>query len=434
MTGPQRVDALIAADQTLTALSIDQSRPVDPFAAIENLGLDLVIADLDNLLGAVLPHGNGGVMVTSERGTRVQRYTAAHEIAHWILHRDELRLDGHDEVLGRPPSELERQAQLFAAYFLMPPPLIESAIARHVADRSHVQPEQVYLISRDLNVSYEAASRRMAGMGLVKTDALKDLLKVGRLRAMRLAFGGRRPFVGAADLWSAGPAMDQTHLPVREGDDVVLTLPENRTTGWQWLDDDGLERLRSAGPKPRPRPAPPSVTGEPIENLTDDSESTSGSRPSPAAVRAALELVPTMTIRDQLLEAQRRNDQPLTVIADDFVVPNDPVQPRAREQRRREIAGSSHRGATDALKELRVGATGQRTLVVHCSEPGQWTLRLRYAHAHDPEVAPAAEYELHLDVDPTPTHAYRRRRLAINLDARLPGDPDDDEVFEVSPS
>jgi hypothetical protein len=38
---------------------------------------------------------------------------------------------------------------------------------------------------------------------------------------------------------------------------------------------------------------------------------------------------------------------------------------------------------------------------------------------------------LHLDVDPTPTHAYRLRCLAADLDVRFPGDPDDEEIFEV---
>ena len=172
MTRPQPIDALVAAADTLRLLGIDQAQPVDPFAAIDQLGLNLVIADLDNLLGAVLPHGNGGVLITSRRSVHVQRYTAAHEIGHWILHTDQLRLDGDEQVLGLPSSRRERQAQLFAAYFLMPPPLIQAAVSRHGLRRGAIRPEQVYLVSRDADVSYEAATRRLATMKLIDSSEI----------------------------------------------------------------------------------------------------------------------------------------------------------------------------------------------------------------------------------------------------------------------
>ena len=82
-------------------MAIDQGAVIDPFAAIDRLGLTLNITKLDNLLGAVVPQGDGGVLITSERSPAIQRYTAAHEIGHWILHEDHLRMDGEAEVLGQ---------------------------------------------------------------------------------------------------------------------------------------------------------------------------------------------------------------------------------------------------------------------------------------------------------------------------------------------
>ena len=74
MTASGRADALVAADETLVLLGIDQSYVIDPFAAIDRLGLALHITNLDNLLGAVVPEGNGGVLRPSgaprPRGTR----------------------------------------------------------------------------------------------------------------------------------------------------------------------------------------------------------------------------------------------------------------------------------------------------------------------------------------------------------------------------
>jgi predicted secreted protein len=426
VTGAENVDAFVAAAQTLSLLGIDENRPVDPFAAIDRLGLDLVIADLDNLLGAVLPQGNGGVLVTSRRGVGVQRYTAAHEIGHWILHREMTMMDGQDDILGRPSTARERQAQLFAAYFLMPPPLIEAAVTRYDVRSGQVIPEQVYLISRDVNVSYEAAARRLARLRLVTEGELERLLRFGRMRALQSAFAGRRPTQGVCDLWEANVHSNRASLAVREGDDVVVILPENRTTGWQWLDD--IAR-RERGNARFPRPAPP---------LGKSEQSVPTTRPTKvraADVRAALALLPGEETLDDPQARTMSDPQPLQVVADDFDVVGIPNGPRERQRFRRGIASAAVESSASVdvpVPEKRVGATGQRSIAVHCAEAGAWPFVLHYAHIADPTADDALEFRIEILVDPTPTHAYRLRRLAIDFDERLPGDPDDAEVFEVS--
>lgn len=420
MTRPKRIDALVAAADTLHALDIDQERAVDPFGAIDRLGLDLVIAKLDNLLGAVLPAGHGGVLITSERPVGVQRYTAAHEIAHWILHSDHLRLDGASEVLGNPTAEWERQAQLFAAYFLMPPPLMEAVIARHGVTRGSVRPEQVYLISRDVGVSYEAAIHRLTTMALISRSEAAALHRVGRLDALKGAFDGHRPLDGYAELWSVDQTLNRVTLPVREGDDVLIMLPENRTTGWRWLDEAAL-RVRGAGGR-RPRPTAPHPVNGDHRDLQADAVAYLD------AVAAAPE------DGDAQPEPYADIETPLKIIDDDFRVRGDVRTPRELERRRRDLAGRAPAAMpTGEPPAVLVGQTGQRTVAVHCAEPGQWSLDLHYTHAYDPDAPSAAHYQLRVDVEPTPNHAYRLRRLAADLDTRLPGDPADDAVFEVMP-
>ena len=419
MTRPNRADALVAAAQTLDLLAIDQSHPVDPFEAIARLGLELVIARLDNLLGAVLPQGNGGVLITSERPIGVQRYTAAHEIGHWVLHSDELRLDREGDVFGSPSTERERQAQLFAAYFLMPPPLMEAAVARHGLHHGRIRPDQVYLVSRDVDVSYEAAIRRLVTMKLIDSAHAATLIKVGRLNALKGAFDGHRPIDGNAEMWSVDATADRVTLPVRQGDDVLVMLPENRTTGWRWLDPSALQQ-RNVGTA-RPRPTAPDIHA--------DSGLTSAPRGNPAPRETPMPLDAT---HGDLLAA---NNSPLTVVGDEFRIQGDARTGRDLERRRRRLGTrrtARNQVATDT-SAVQIGATGQRTLAVHCAEPGEWTFDLQYAHAYDPTATPGPEYHLRLRVEPTPNHAYRLRRLAADLDARLPGDPDDNAVFEVLP-
>src|SRR4051812_50176798 len=80
-----RRHALQEADALLREFDVVQDAPVDVFALIEQLDLELVFNNLKTILGALVPHGAGGIMLSTQRGAAVQRYTAAHEIGHWIL-------------------------------------------------------------------------------------------------------------------------------------------------------------------------------------------------------------------------------------------------------------------------------------------------------------------------------------------------------------
>ena len=216
MSPSRRADALVAAAETLDALAIDQGALIDPFAAIDRLGLALCITKLDNLLGAVIPQGDGGVLITSERSPAIQRYTAAREIGHWILHEDHLQMDGETEVLGRPSSAMEREAQLFAGYFLMPPPLFDQVVAAYNLRPGDVHPEHVYRLSRDLHVSYEASARRLYVAHLIDRTTLTRILKFGRMSALQRASDGHRPADGLADVWDATSDEEVVDLVVEE--------------------------------------------------------------------------------------------------------------------------------------------------------------------------------------------------------------------------
>lgn len=120
--------AVHAADQALKRLDIDQAQPVDVYDAIDRAGLYLAFGPLSGILGVSLPTLSG-IMVTTLRRKAIQRYTAAHELGHCILHKDEpMILDDEHKIEGASPLERERQAQLFASAFLMPADLaLESA-------------------------------------------------------------------------------------------------------------------------------------------------------------------------------------------------------------------------------------------------------------------------------------------------------------------
>ncbi|MGH3549927.1 MAG: ImmA/IrrE family metallo-endopeptidase [Pseudonocardiaceae bacterium] len=411
-------------------LDIPKDQPVDVFAALSALGLELAIVDLDGLLGAMLPHGQGGVLITSKRGSGVQRYTAAHEIGHWMLHHPGPSVDGEAEILFTPSSERERQAQMFAAYFLMPPPLVDEVVARHGLRHGQVMPEQLYLASRDMHVSYEAAAWRLVTHKVIKSREVPTLLHVNRLDAMKRAFRGRRPADGNADLWLREYASQHERIEVDQHDEIVVQLPENRTSGWQWLNATQLVE-RGRGTR-RPRPHPPHNRPN---TVTNDAPIPVTLGPRRAAdVRAALDLFAHV---EPTLELSHDTDADVvTVVADTFDPPGIPSVNRQLVQLRRQVASAAapseptHRGA-EAL-DPRVGGTGRRTVVLRCNHAGEWTFQLEYTHAYDPNALSALNYVLTLRVHLAPAAAYRFARIHnADLNLRLDGDPDENAVYSV---
>lgn len=242
------------AGEALNDLGVDQSKPIDPFPLLAMLGLKLSFLDLDGLLGAILDlpahDSHPGVLITTRRGIGVQRYTAAHEIGHWYLHRDQLAsepaADGVKEIYGGGGASTprEREAQLFAAHFLMPLPLFGSVARSHGLRRnSDATPMQVYSLARDIRVSYEAATRQLNGLGFIDRRVRDNLLRFHPVDIKRQIGRGRKPTNRGHDVWLVDKPGDSS-IDAYVGDDVVVSLAENPTTGHRWMRRDIYEFLR----------------------------------------------------------------------------------------------------------------------------------------------------------------------------------------------
>jgi len=428
--------ALQAAQATLDELHIDTSSPVDVFDALDRLGLEVTFMRLDNLLGAILP--DGGVLLTTERPTSVQRYTAAHEIGHWVLDRDALALDGDIEINGNSPVERERLAQLFAAYFLMPPPLLRGTAARHGLRRGDpATPAQVYVVSRDVGASYEAVARQLGNLDFYPWSHVRTLLDVPPLRAKTDAAFGHRPINGRADVWPLDPPRDGEDIFVRVDDELVLALPENRTTGYRWLTagQNEARASRSVSPEPPPFAPPPA---EPSEAALPAGTPVAGARRSAAAVRRSLQLLPSQPAETDDAGAGG-DDDAMRLVGDAYHAGRADLSPRDIAWVRRALAGdpaAASRADSAALQQLvdgpPVGGAGTRILFVRAAAEGTHTLRLVLAPAHDATAAPAVELRITATAAPTPLILHRRRVLSVDLDEQLPGDPADDTVFAVT--
>ena len=248
----RRLQAVASANELLAEVSIDQTRQIDVFGLCEQLGLWLVFFPLDRLLGAFIREGVGGVMITTERPVTVQRYTAAHELGHWRLgHETTHTFDGEAQILGSTSDdEAEHLAQVFAAALLMPPPLVLGTLERlGIAD--DVSAVDAYTVAREAGVSYEAAVRQLGNLGIVNRDRLTDLLGITPLDIKTIIGRGQRPITGHADVWPVDEDWHGHELDVRIDDEVIISLPENRSTGHRWV-LKGHETQRPRTPEPPP--------------------------------------------------------------------------------------------------------------------------------------------------------------------------------------
>jgi Zn-dependent peptidase ImmA (M78 family) len=138
--------------------------PVPIESIIRDIGLDLQYKDLDNDISGWIERKDDGeyfIVVNKKHPVTRQRFTAAHELGHFIYHCDLLGQGVSDNRAYRATSLLllnpqitiahERQANSFAANILMPKHALIS-----------VQPDaNIDDLARQFNVSVEAMRIRL---------------------------------------------------------------------------------------------------------------------------------------------------------------------------------------------------------------------------------------------------------------------------------
>lgn len=455
----QRRHALQAADELLNDLDIDQEEPVDVFDIVNRLGLWLVFNRLDSLLGATLPNGTGGIMLTTQRGPSVQRYTAAHEIGHWILDFNEPAFDSDDDIFY-PTAGREQLAQLFAGQLLMPPPLVFQTCARHgITSDASVTAPAAYLTARDMGSSYEAAVRQLSNLGIISPSTRDALLVHTPMQIKTHLCHGHQPR-GAVDVWPVDLAAAGGEVQLTEGDEVVVTLPENRTTGYRWLTAVELSERASRGDSPPPEPfatplshtktsaTPPreatprrsaAAVNRTLMRVPGNAETRRtlrelGQQAEPTAVDAlegatAEDAAPEMSEPRSALEAPPAS---LRAVDDRFTAGWAQITPSRVRALRRAIAGRRDVSLPDSLQDhldpnpdpktagssalldtstIPVAATGERLIALRSTGEGSVSLDLTYTSAVDPRAPAAATFQLIVHVTPTPLEQHRRLLL-----------------------
>ena len=132
------------ASQVLHDAGFDGELPVDPIEIAKTMGLSVHLAKFsdENTAGILRIDGeNASIFVRSTDSPNRQRFTVAHELGHYVLHRREesdfvdtdisvafLRRSDGDSESDRARRRRETQANLFAAALLMPEYLLSQEL------------------------------------------------------------------------------------------------------------------------------------------------------------------------------------------------------------------------------------------------------------------------------------------------------------------
>lgn len=219
----------------------DGLRPIDVFGLIEELQIPLSFTALDDLLGACVRVSSAevGILVTTQRDLHMQRFTAAHELGHFVLEHEgsfdrEVRMPGHTE--GRDPREVEADA--FAAEFLMPKWLMKGAAQRREwwTEDCLRTPDAVYQLSLRLSASYEATCWGLVSHDFIPRATAEDLIGNGkRVKEVKRKALRELPLDDPwADVWLLGSGDDGGQLDAGPNDIFILDLEERVSGGFRW--------------------------------------------------------------------------------------------------------------------------------------------------------------------------------------------------------
>ena len=230
--------AMEEAGRSLRSFGVKYTEPIDVFKIIHEKEIELIFRPLEGRVDGfyIPPTGKrkAGVLLNSRRPLSRKRYTAAHELCHF-LRKDTagIRVETMSEDLcavRQGNSDDETLADFFAAHFLMPPKLITQYYKRLDLKSGPLAPSDVYLLSLCMCTSYRATCNQLANLEFIPQDNHLDLIRI-EPRQIKAQWAEK---IGHRDIWSIEHKMSGLTLMSQVEDTIRVILPETPSTGYVW--------------------------------------------------------------------------------------------------------------------------------------------------------------------------------------------------------
>jgi hypothetical protein len=231
-----RLRAEAEAIRHVARLGVGPDEPVDVFRLIEDARVWLLFQPLDRLYGFFdRTEDAAGIVLHSGHPLSLQRFTAAHELGHYVLGH-ERTADAHDDIVGVATSREEIEAQAFAAEFLMPVPLVNRALQRLGIDplRS-LHASGAYQLSLEMGSSYRATISRLEQLNMLSHLKAAELRKMRPLDSKIEVVGKDTSGLQRHDTWTLDERNRHRRPEPRVGDEVHVRLGELPSNGYRWI-------------------------------------------------------------------------------------------------------------------------------------------------------------------------------------------------------
>jgi predicted secreted protein len=213
---------------------------IDVFGALLLLKAELLFRPLEGLLGCCIrAGGRAGVMISTQRPLRIQRFTGAHELGHVYLGHTE-SLDG-EEILSRsgPADEREIAANSFASAFLLPKWLLQLQAKRQGWNRTSMSDSQtVYQLALRVGASYEATCVALQTHHIVDDMTATKLMDVSPRAIKTALLAGLSIENYFPDVWLLTERDEGLALEGQPDDLFILRLAEKAGAGYLWNTTD----------------------------------------------------------------------------------------------------------------------------------------------------------------------------------------------------
>jgi Zn-dependent peptidase ImmA (M78 family) len=149
--------------------------PVPVEAIAKALGIDVRYAPTsDDVSGALIRDGDTAVIaVNSAQHENRQRFTIAHEIGHFVLHKrtqrhfdEDFRIDYRNAVSSKATQQSEIEANRFAAVLLMPENFLRRDLLRMETGESRAE-SAIQTLAVRYKVSSRAMELRLLNLGFI---------------------------------------------------------------------------------------------------------------------------------------------------------------------------------------------------------------------------------------------------------------------------
>lgn len=239
--------ATAESSRLLTQFKLSYTEPIDIFKIIEEKNIILNFQEMDSLAGAYLPETSDsppGILINENLPLTRQRYTAAHELCHFIR-KDSTSLDTSSELFmdKYKRDEKEQIAEEFASNILMPRRLINNILkVIGVVDKTNISAFSVYELSLRMDTSYQATVNRLATLRLIVPKKYQELSSYTP-KNIKDHYGTEALKTNWNNIWNISEQDNNNIIYPTLGDEVRIRLEENPSTGYKWLNIPQVEEV-----------------------------------------------------------------------------------------------------------------------------------------------------------------------------------------------